>query len=89
MVISGMSSASPVILASRSQYVCLNFSNQSFDAVNVAIHLCLICLLLTLLLPSTWGHLKTHLRWHIFYIMQWELHQLSGIVRVSIFYNLL
>ena len=31
-----MLSASPVILVSRRPYVCLNFSNQPFDAVDVA-----------------------------------------------------
>ena len=36
MVIFGMSSASPVILVSRSPYVCLSFSNQPFDAVKIA-----------------------------------------------------
>ena len=36
MVIFGMSSASPVTPVSRSPYVYLNFSNQPFDAVNVA-----------------------------------------------------
>ena len=36
MVIFGMSSASSVMLVSRSPYFCLNFYNQPFDAENVA-----------------------------------------------------
>ena len=36
MVIFGMLSTLPVILISRSLYVCLNFSSHLFDAVNIA-----------------------------------------------------